>query len=133
MVGLVIATHGNLADEFLSACALIIGPPAGACGLAVGREDAVEDVRARMAAAIGEVGQDGDGVLIMTDMFGGTPANISLAFLNPGEVEVLTGVNLPMVLKFFNLPEAMSLAERASLLKAYGQQGITLASDFLKK
>ena len=133
MTGLIIATHGSLAEALLQACTSIIGPPAAARSLAIGREDAVEEVRSRLAAAIDDVGRDGDGVLIMTDMFGGTPANLSLAFLNPGRVEVLSGVNLPMVLKFFNLPEGLSLGERAALLKAYGQQGITLASDFLKQ
>jgi mannose PTS system EIIA component len=133
MTGLIIATHGSLAEALLEACTSIIGPPAAARSLAIGREDAVEEVRSRLAAAIDDVGRDGDGVLIMTDMFGGTPANLSLAFLNPGRVEVLSGVNLPMVLKFFNLPEGLSLGERAALLKAYGQQGITLASEFLKQ
>jgi mannose PTS system EIIA component len=133
MTGLIIATHGSLAEALLQACTSIIGPPATARSLAIDREDAVEEVRSRLAAAIDDVGRDGDGVLIMTDMFGGTPANLSLAFLNPGRVEVLSGVNLPMVLKFFNLPEGLSLGERAALLKAYGQQGITLASDFLKQ
>lgn len=133
MTGLIIATHGSLAEALLQACTSIIGPPAAARSLAIGPEDAVEEVRSRLAAAIDDIDRDGDGVLIMTDMFGGTPANLSLAFLNPGRVEVLTGVNLPMVLKFFNLPEGLSLGERAALLKAYGQQGITLASDFLKQ
>jgi mannose PTS system EIIA component len=133
MTGLIIATHGRLAEEFLEACTAIIGPPAVARSLTIGREDSVEEIRSRLAAAIKEVGQDGDGVLIMTDMFGGTPANLSLAFLEPGKVEVLTGVNLPMILKFFNLQEGLSLVERAALLKAYGQQGITLASELLKK
>jgi PTS system mannose-specific IIA component len=69
----------------------------------------------------------------MTDMFGGTPANIAISFLDPGRLEVLTGVNLPMVLKFFNSQGALSLVELAALLKAYGQQNITLASDFLQR
>ena len=133
MTGLIVATHGNLAEELLQACSTIIGPLAAARSLAVHREDPVEEVRQRLAEAIDDLGRDGDGVLIMTDMFGGTPANLSLAFLEPGRVEVLTGVNLPMVLKFFNTQESLSLAERATLLKAYGQQGITLASEFLRK
>jgi len=133
MTGLIIATHGNLAEEFLQASSTIIGPLAMARSIAIRREDAVEEIRGRLAAAIEEVGSDGDGVLIMTDMFGGTPANLSLTFLEPGKVEVLTGVNLPMILKFFNTQEGLSLVERASLVKAYGQQGITLASEFLSK
>ncbi|AMV72563.1 phosphotransferase system, mannose-type, protein IIA [Desulfuromonas sp. DDH964] len=133
MTGLIIATHGNLAEEFLQACSTIIGPLAMARSIAIRREDAVEEIRGRLAAAIEEVGGDGHGVLIMTDMFGGTPANLSLTFLDPGKVEVLTGVNLPMILKFFNTQENLSLVERAALVKAYGQQGITLASEFLTK
>jgi PTS system mannose-specific IIA component len=69
----------------------------------------------------------------MTDMFGGTPANLSLSFLDPQRVEVLTGVNLPMVLKFFNTQEELALPELAAILKSYGQQSISLASEFLQK
>lgn len=133
MTGLVIATHGNLAEEFLRTCELIIGPLGSACAIGVRHEDPVEDIRDRLQQALANVGGDGDGVLIMTDMLGGTPANLSLAFLDPGRVEVLTGVNLPMVLKFFNTQEGLTLTERASILKVYGQQGISLASDFLTK
>lgn len=133
MTGLIIATHGRLGEEFLEACVAIIGPVTAVRSLTVSREDSVEEIRGRLAAAIEAVGRDGEGVLIMTDMFGGTPANLSLAFLEPGRVEVITGVNLPMILKFFNLQEGLSLGERAALLKAYGQQGITLASEILKK
>ena len=132
MTGLVIATHGNLAEEFLFACETIIGTLSPACAVCIRRDDAVEEIRERLEAAVESAGRDGDGVLIMTDMFGGTPANLSLAFLDPGKVEVLTGVNLPMVIKFFNSREGLALHERAALLKAYGQQGITLASDYLR-
>ncbi len=132
MTGLVIATHGNLAEEFLLACETIIGTLSSAYAVCIRRDDAVEEIRDRLQAAVASAGRDGDGVLVMTDMFGGTPANLSLAFLDPGKVEVLTGVNLPMVIKFFNSSEGLSLIERATLLKAYGQQGIALASDFLR-
>lgn len=133
MKGLIVASHSNLAQELLHACEMIIGPVSHARSVGICREQGVEAIRESLAAAVREVGVDGEGVLIMTDMFGGTPANISLSFLEPGKVEVLTGVNLPMVLKFFNSRQALSLSELAALLKAYGQQGITLASDLLKK
>ncbi len=132
MIGLIVATHSRLAEDFLSAAEMIIGPVKNARAVTIDREMSVESIRASLSAAIEAVGVDGEGVLVMTDMFGGTPANISISFLDPGRLEVLTGVNLPMVLKFFNSQGGLSLPELAALLKAYGQQNITLASDFLQ-
>lgn len=133
MKGLVIATHADLGGELLRACELIIGPVRSARAISVQRDDGVEQVHALLKEAIREVGAAGEGVLIMTDMIGGTPANIGAAYLEEGKVDILTGVNLPMVLKFFNSPDDLSLAELATLLKAYGQKGVTLVSDLLKK
>lgn len=133
MIGLIVATHSSLAQELITAAEMVIGPVENARAVCIRREDDVEDVRQSMARAIEEAGRDGEGVAIMTDMFGGTPANISLSFLEPRQVEVLTGVNLPMILKFFNSREGIALAELVTLLKAYGQQSITLASEFLQK
>jgi mannose PTS system EIIA component len=131
MIGLVIATHAQLAEELAAAAALIIGPSDRVRTVAVRQGGGVEEIRADIAAAIEGVNQDDDGVIIMTDMFGGTPSNISVSFLDPERVEVITGINLPMVLKFFNSPENLTVAELARMLKAYGQQSITLASEFL--
>jgi mannose PTS system EIIA component len=131
MIGLVIATHSQLGAELASAAAMIIGPSDRIITVAVSRGSEVEAIRAEIGAAVMAVDRDGDGVIIMTDMFGGTPSNISISFLDPGRVEVITGINLPMVLKFFNSPEALSVAELARMLKAYGQQSITLASEIL--
>jgi PTS system mannose-specific IIA component len=133
MVGLVIATHSRLGEEFIRACEMIVGPLRNARAVGISKEDSVDHIRAGIFRAIEDVGGDGDGVIIMTDMFGGTPANIGLSFLEPLRIEVLTGVNLPMVLKFFNTQEGLSLAEFAAMLKAYGQQSISLASEFLQK
>lgn len=133
MIGLIIATHSNLAQELINAAEMVIGPLTNARAVCIGKEDGLEEIRNNMAHAIEEVGRDGEGIAIMTDMFGGTPANISLSFLDPRQVEVLTGVNLPMVLKFFNTREGLSLAELVAQLKSYGQQSITLASEFLQK
>lgn len=133
MIGLVVATHADLGREILLATEMIIGTLSQARAVGIRKEDSVEEIRAAVAGAIEAVGGSNEGVIIMTDMFGGTPSNISLAFLEPDRVEVLTGVNLPMVLKFFNSQEGLSLAELASLLQSYGQQGITLPSRFLNR
>ena len=132
MKGLVIASHANLGSELLNACELIIGPVRYARAISVQREDGVDRVRELFLSAIKETGEDGEGVLIMTDMIGGTPANIGSAFIEEGKVDVLTGVNLPMVLKFFNSQDDLTLSELANMLKAYGQKGVTLVSDLLK-
>ena len=133
MIGLIIATHSNLAQELINAAEMVIGPLVNARAVCIYKEDGLEDIRSALARAIEEVGGDGEGIAIMTDMFGGTPANVSLSFLEPRQVEVLTGVNLPMVLKFFNSRDGLSLADLVTLLKAYGQQSISLASEFLQK
>lgn len=133
MIGLVVATHSSLAQALVAAAEMVIGPVQNARSVCISREDDVETIRQNVARAIEEAGRDGEGVAVMTDMFGGTPANISLSFLEPGRVEVLTGVNLPMLLKFFNSREGVPLAELVTLLRAYGQQSITLASEFLQK
>ena len=93
----------------------------------------MEDIRDAIDKAIKEVNADGAGVIIVTDMFGGTPANVSMTFLEPQSVEVLTGVNLPMLLKFFNSQENLGLDELAGILKSYGQQSIALASEYLQR
>ena len=93
----------------------------------------MEDIRDAIAVAISEVGTDGDGIIIVTDMFGGTPANVSMTFLQSQIVEVLTGVNLPLLLKFFNSQENLGLDELAGILKSYGQQSIALASEYLQR
>ena len=133
MVGLVVATHGQLGRELLAAVEMIIGPVRNARAIGVSRESSLEDIRIDMQAAIQAVGTEGQGVVIMTDMFGGTPANVGLTFLEPDHVEVLTGINLPMVLKFFNSQEGIGLDELAGILKTYGQQSISLASDYLRR
>ena len=133
MKGIIVAAHANMAEELLRACELIIGPLPRARAISVRREDNIDEIRKLYAEAVAEVSADGAGVLIMTDMLGGTPANIGMSFLEPGRVDLLTGVSLPMLLKFFNSKESLTLLELAEMLKAYGQQGIHLASDLLKQ
>jgi PTS system mannose-specific IIA component len=129
MTGLIIVSHGELAQEFLNAAFMIIGPQEGTLALCTRRDDHPADLEAKLREMIAALGREDDGVLVMTDIFGGTPTNISLPFLQPGQVEVLTGVSLPMVLKFFSQRARTSLAELAALLKVYAQQGVVLVSE----
>ncbi|MBE0500356.1 MAG: hypothetical protein IBX47_02860 [Desulfuromonadales bacterium] len=133
MKGLIVAAHANMAEELLHACELIIGPLPRACAISVRRENNIDEIRRLFAASIDTVGAEGAQVLIMTDMLGGTPANIGMSFLEPGRIDLLTGVNLPMLLKFFNSQESLSLDELTEILRAYGQQAIHLASNLLKR
>jgi PTS system mannose-specific IIA component len=133
MKGLIVAAHANMAEELLHACELIIGPLPRSRAISVRREDSVDQIRSLFSESIDAVGDGGAEILIMTDMLGGTPANIGMSFLEPGRVDLLTGVNLPMLLKFYNSKESLSLNELTDMLKAYGQQAIHLASDLLKR
>jgi PTS system mannose-specific IIA component len=133
MIGLVVATHGNLGAELLASAQMIIGPVLNARSVSINQENSMEDIRDAIEKAIKDVSSDDAGVIIVTDMFGGTPANVSMTFLEPQSVEVLTGANLPMLLKFFNSQESLGLDELAGILKSYGQQSIALASEYLKR
>ena len=133
MIGLVVATHGNLGGELLLSVQMIIGPVRNARAVSINQDSSMEDIRDAIADAVAEVGADGEGVIIVTDMFGGTPANVSMTFLEAQVVEVMTGVNLPMLLKFFNSQENLGLDELARILKSYGQQSIALASEYLQR
>ena len=133
MIGLVVATHGNLGAELLASAQMIIGPVLNARSVSINQENSMEDIRDAIDQAVKEVTSDEAGVIIVTDMFGGTPANVSMTFLEPQSVEVLTGANLPMLLKFFNSQENLGLDELAGILKSYGRQSIALASEYLKR
>lgn len=132
MVGLVVATHGKLAEELLRTAEAIVGPLERCEAVSVGGASAsMEDCRARLADAVHRVDQ-GDGVLVLTDMFGGTPANLALTFLDE-KVEVVTGVNLPMILKLATArADALALRACAELVTTHGQKNITLASELLR-
>ncbi len=132
MVGLVVATHGRLGEELLRTAEAIVGAVAGARTVSISSDRPMEAARDELAEAIRAADQ-GEGSLVLTDMFGGTPANLALTFLD-GRVEVLTGVNLPMVLKFAaTRGDGLSLRATAELLAGYGQKNITLASELLRQ
>lgn len=130
MIGLVVATHGNLGEALLETLAMIIGPADLARAVSLSRNHSPELLQDQLAAAIAAVNQ-GQGVLVAADMFGGTPANVCLTLLEPGRVELLTGVNLPMLIKFFAYRERLALPELADLLQGYARDGIVQGSTVL--
>ena len=126
----IIVTHGQLANEFLAAAEMIVGAVSHITAVSIGWHDDVDAARGEIEKAIDRVSQ-GNGVLILTDMFGGTPTNIASMFLTDEKVEVVTGVNLPMVIKLASQPEGSSLSEVAQRVRKQGQDGIYLAGDLL--
>lgn len=126
----VIVTHGHLSGELLAAAEMIIGPISHITAVSIGWHDDVDAARDEVQRAIARVSQ-GAGVLLMTDMFGGTPTNIASMFLEDGSVEVVTGVNLPMVIKLASQSGQGTLNEMARRVCDLGRQGIYLAGDLL--
>ena len=131
MIGILLVTHGRLAEE-LKAAALTVQPDIPRIvAVALEWHQTGEDAHARIAAGLAEA-DEGQGAVILTDMFGGTPTNLTLSFLEHGRVEIVTGVNLPMVLKCASLQRgATSAAEMARLARDRGQRSIYVASDLL--
>jgi PTS system mannose-specific IIA component len=132
MIGVLITTHGNLGSEFLKVAEMIRGPLKDVMHISVDQTKGVEDLKKDINAAIKKLDQ-GQGVLILTDLFGGTPSNLSLSLLKEGKVEVVTGVNLPMLLKLSDTREKMNLKDFANYIKEYGRKNIYLASEILNK
>jgi mannose PTS system EIIA component len=131
MVGVLVVTHGNLARELVLAARRIVGEVKELQAVAIDWDDDVALAGKIIGQAIREMDQ-GHGVLILTDMFGGTPTNISLSFLKEGKVDIITGVNLPMLIKFCNLRDRGSLAAVSAAIKEQGQKSITIAGDVFK-
>ena len=131
MIGGLIVTHGRLAHELLNAAQTIEGDMENVEAVALDWNDTVDEAREKIRVALERIA-DGHGVIIFTDMFGGTPSNISLSFLEQDKIEIVTGVNLPMVVKFGSLREGeRSLAELAQLIREKGAKAIRVASDLL--
>ena len=129
-VGVVIVTHYRLGEEFLQALRLIVPNAPGFLAVGIEPTQSVEEMRGAISQALSKAEQ-GQGVLVLTDMFGGTPSNISLSFLAEHKVEVVTGLNLPMLIKLATLSEPKPLAELAVFIKSYGQRNISVASEIL--
>lgn len=130
MIGIVIVTHGLLGQEILKTAEFIVGGLDGCATVSIDGSKGPEALRQIIGEAIRNADR-GSGVLVLTDMFGGTPSNISLAFLEPGRVEVLTGANLPMLIKAIQLREKPGLAEAAQTIGEYSRKSITVAGELL--
>jgi PTS system mannose-specific IIA component len=129
--GVVVVTHGQLAAELLNAAEMIVGDLPGYVAVSIGWHDDVTVAHAAIAAAIAKV-DTGAGVLLLTDMFGGTPSNLGMAFLEAGRVEVITGVNLAMLITLAKAAEGHDLLTRARKLREHGRSAIRVASDLLR-
>jgi PTS system mannose-specific IIA component len=131
MIGVVVVTHGQLATELLNAAETIVGDLPSFAAVSIGWHEDTEDARNEIAQAIARV-ERGAGVLILTDMFGGTPSNLAMTFLERGKVEVITGVNLPMLIKLVNLPAQADLLAAARDMRENGRNAIWVASELLR-
>jgi len=129
MIGIVVVTHGALAGELVNATRTIVGDIPAIAAVSIGWTDDMGSAREAIERALAEVG--GGEVLILTDMFGGTPTNVSLPFLSP-KVEIVTGVNLPMLIKLTSLREG-ELVEVARVIREQGKGAIYVASEILEK
>jgi PTS system mannose-specific IIA component len=130
MIGVVVVTHGQLATELLNAAEMIVGELPRFAAVSIGWHEDTQDAREEISAALGRV-QQGQGVLILTDMFGGTPSNLALTFLDQN-VEVISGVNLPMLIKLAGLSPQASLLDAAREMREHGRNAIWVASDLLR-
>ncbi len=130
MIGIVLVTHGRLAEEFLAATEHVVGPQAAAEAICIGPDDDMEQRRADIIAAVQRV-DGGSGVIILTDMFGGTPSNLAISVMQPKKVDVVAGVNLPMLIKLAGVRANSDLATAVSQVREAGQKYIHVASQLL--
>jgi mannose PTS system EIIA component len=130
MIGLIIVTHGNLAKEFLAALEHIVGPQQQILTISIVPNDEMEERRNAILAAVKKV-DTGDGVIILTDMFGGTPSNLAISVMDSGSVEVIAGVNLPMLVKLARIREEVTLADALKQAQDAGRKYIHVASMVL--
>ena len=131
MIGVIVVTHGQLANELVNAAEMIVGDLPQFTAVSIGWHDDVNDAREDIAQAIERVRGD-DGVLILTDMFGGTPSNLGMTFLETDRIEVITGVNLPMLIKLASLRGSSNLLAVAKEMREHGRNAIWVASELLR-
>ncbi len=130
MIGALVVTHGHLGQELVAAAEMIVGEISHIRAVSIGWHDDVNDARKDIEKRISEV-ESGNGVIILTDMFGGTPSNIAFSLHDPGKLNVVTGVNLPMIIKIAGQKEGESLDSLARIVRDQGRSSIAMASDFL--
>ena len=132
MIGIVIVTHSNLGEALIEATEFIVGRrPDALASVSIDLNQSAEKLRRKIADGIKNVDKE-KGVLILTDMFGGTPSNLSYSFLEEGQIEVLSGVNLPILIQATTMREKMEVNQLAAKLETFGKKSISLASGILK-
>lgn len=130
MIGLVLVTHGHLAEEFISAMQHVVGKQENVAAVCIGPEDDMEMRRTEILDKVGKVDL-GNGVVVLTDMFGGTPSNLAISIMDRANVEIIAGVNLPMLIKIASLRKEKSLKETVSGAQEAGKKYINIASQLL--
>lgn len=130
MIGMILVTHGHLAEQFVHAMEHVVGPQDNVATVCIGPSDDMEMRREEIANAIKDV-EVGSGVIVLTDLFGGTPSNLAISLLERGKVEVIAGINLPMLIRLAGARGAMSVVEAVEAAQQAGRNYITVASEFL--
>jgi PTS system mannose-specific IIA component len=130
MIGMILVTHGNLAEEFVHAMQHVVGQQEAVATVCIGPNDDMERRRREIAAAIKQV-DSGEGAIILTDLFGGTPSNLAISLMQAGRVEVIAGINLPMLIRLAKARECMSVIDAAVAARDAGRNYITMASEYL--
>ena len=130
MIGLVLVTHGRLADEFVTAMEHVVGKQERIVTICIGPDDDMEERRADIAKAIKAV-DGGRGVIVLTDLFGGTPSNLAISLMEAGKVEVIAGINLPMLIRLAGARKTMDVVAATVAARDAGRNYITIASEFL--
>lgn len=130
MIGLVLVTHGGLATEFRIAMEHVVGPQEAIEAVCIGPEDDMEARRADIAEAVERV-NDGSGVILLTDLFGGTPSNLAISLLDAGRIEVIAGINLPMLIRLESARRTMTVTQAVAAAREAGKKYISVASELL--
>ena len=130
MIGLVLVTHGRLATEFVVAMEHVVGPQRAIAPICIGPDDDMELRRTDIATAIAEV-DSGRGVIVLTDLFGGTPSNLAISLMKPGTVEVIAGINLPMLIRLEGARRTMNVGDAVAAAREAGRKYISVASEVL--
>jgi mannose PTS system EIIA component len=132
MIGMILVTHGNLAEEFVHAMQHVVGRQEAVATVCIGPNDDMERRRQDIAAAIHEV-DSGEGAIILTDLFGGTPSNLAISLMDAGHVEVIAGINLPMLIRLAKARSSMNVHDAAIAARDAGRNYITIASEYLRQ
>jgi len=132
MIGIILVTHGRLAEEFVSAMEHVVGAQEAVATICIGPNDDMELQRQNIADAIARV-DSGSGAIMLTDLFGGTPSNLAISLLEPGRTEVIAGVNLPMLIRLAGARKNSDLRQASEAAREAGRTYITMASEFLRQ